>query len=1436
MATLSAAYYTAEGYVSVDAQLLYEAVTMLLKEPVRPIDPIKPSIPKPYSYVPESETIKDPIRFRINLFMLAQITVTKVDDQGAIHFTRNEADYVCYRNAAGNPVLLPATVHAYVQQLQSSLGSLYTVSVSVLYPRCTGLARCVGVPPQYRISINFSDRVNTIPEQGALVSMSFIVDSQADYTGGLAGVEYMGFEGKVDAELLYAGLSQLSDKPIDLFRRIRISQADETGIYFSLLRKPPASYHIYRSATGEVVLKPITKTPAQQLTAAGLDLRDVETVVMTDAQLAEFLAAMQDPDAQFSIQEWVSQEQVTSLIGDKPPALRPVLAPFDLSKGQVRYMVSIGSVTYMLTLDPNHPDGARWVYTKVEEITKEDALAAAEAMEDSEQKAVMLDLIENAPEGTKFYKVTDGAESVTYQWTYPRIEELVEYAENLTDPAQKAQFLAALQDVGPNSTYSIQTSEDGSKSWVWTSADGQTTYTLSMDVIRFEDPGTIVTPNTLMVTTRWNFSASTPVLLDEVEQYAAQLPADQRAMFESAIAGLSADTIFTKVISGEEVNYTWGDQQNLTITYHVSVHMVPVLNPDGTITQQPDVVFSIQQQISPVGLEQYAQNLPNEAQQIQFARALEDVGPNSTYSIQTSEDGSKSWVWTSADGLTTYILANEMVKIMQADGTIQTLAKWSFSARTEVSQEEVLAEAARLPADQRAAFESALANTTPLTVFTRIISGDEKTYSWEGMHESRPATFVVATRPEGLVNFSIQQQISPVGLDQYAQNLTDPVQRDQFLAALQDVGSDYTIQLGNDGSQAWAWTSAADPDVTYVLKKSIIAMQQADGSIQTTEEWAFSIQTEVEATEVSAQLDFIEDAAMHAAAQAVINQGTSFNKVVTGEGDPVYHWRNADNSSITYSIAINSHVPVGVDPITFTTEAVFATMENVPIEEAEAYAANLSAEIAQKALDAIAQAKAAGVTMVTKTIAVRVSGEDVSYSWSDPEIAAKTYTVSIGHNGEVYFSIQIRVDESSVIYALGLEQYAENLTDPAQKAQFLAALEDGILISMNTYTDGGQSWTLKSKTDPKITYVLKKSIIAIQQADGTIQHTEEWSFITQTEIEAAEVSAQLGFIEDPVMRAAAEAAIGQGTGFHKVVTGAGDPVYRWRNAANPGMTYSIAVNSRVPVGVDPMTFATEAVFSTMENVPIEEAEAYAANLSAEIAQKALDAIAQAKAAGVTMVTKTIAVRVSGEDVSYSWSDPEIAAKTYTVSIGHNGEVYFSIQVRVDQQTTQYTYDPVTLPQLWVPLEGLVFPAVLKHYRADGTLLRTIELDAEGKPIIVNTYVPGSEIPAKVEVYQKDTNQLHAVLAYNDQGQLESLTIYNSASSDPGASEAIQYEIDFGGAAPVEEPPIVESQAKNPSLQSITEMAKERFQKFLQNLQIAYDQLVQRWEENKKKKK
>lgn len=164
------------------------------------------------------------------LTLMAKIIVSKVDADGAIHFSKDDNYYKAYRNDQGEVMLeqeIPPVVQKYADDLQKMLGEGFLVNVRM--DRILSKIVCAGGAPcpdrmSYSVVITRSggvatdvdsvlQNVDTLPVAtlggGEFRSMSFGISKEGEPDWTSLEANYGAGDEMPDAQLLFAGLMQL---------------------------------------------------------------------------------------------------------------------------------------------------------------------------------------------------------------------------------------------------------------------------------------------------------------------------------------------------------------------------------------------------------------------------------------------------------------------------------------------------------------------------------------------------------------------------------------------------------------------------------------------------------------------------------------------------------------------------------------------------------------------------------------------------------------------------------------------------------------------------------------------------------------------------------------------------------------------------------------------------------------------------------------------------------------------------------------------------------------------------------------------------------------------------------------------------------------------------------------------------------------------------
>ena len=342
----------------------------------------------------------------------------------------------------------------------------------------------------------------------------------------------------------------------------------------------------------------------------------------------------------------------------------------------------------------------------------------------------------------------------------------------LTDADQKIALRDALDldengnadettdDVDAFTVYTRSTS-GADVSYSWRSRDEARTYSISSE--RIKDAS-----GKLMETKR-TFTVQYQVVKLEVSGHDTNLDtAALKTQYRDALADTVAGTVFTKSVSGKDINYSWKSAAVEGTTYSLARSREKIYvartgvvdgatrvltDDDGDIVY--DIIedfswnFSAQTYVAPLTALTEAgslgANLEVQEQKDQYASALLDTD-RATAFTRTTSGANVSYSWKSVEGGKTYNLGYEVVKIHAADGArVEERAKWLFSEQSYVAKSVVEGRAANLStAELKAQYAAALSDTDGSTYYTQIISGSDLSFSWESVDGGRTYSFPVS--------------------------------------------------------------------------------------------------------------------------------------------------------------------------------------------------------------------------------------------------------------------------------------------------------------------------------------------------------------------------------------------------------------------------------------------------------------------------------------------------------------------------------------------------------------------------------------------------------------------------------------------------------------------------------------------------------------------
>ena len=637
----------------------------------------------------------------------------------------------------------------------------------------------------------------------------------------------------------------------------------------------------------------------------------------------------------------------------------------------------------------------------------------------------------------------------------------------------------------------------------------------------------------------------------------------------------------------------------------------------------------------------------------------------------------------------------------------------------------------------------------PVFQFTSLTDPD-KSYSItenSALPDGVEATWSIATRVR---KSDVAQYIADA---LFVGDANDP----KLLAAQAALGDTFDdgftmVQAGTNDNIQYQWMSKTNPNLSY--------------SITTEPAWnetTFTGTRRVSQEDAAKVYQYLKNAdsadSRFGNLNAAFDDGELFYLSQVGVDDPSYSWSSRANRNISYAMSLNSKVPVGI-PETYKVppEVTFTKSERVSIGEARTQAEQYLYNALDKE-EALAALKP-GVA-VTKVLTDGEEGSDFIdpvYQFVDVADPDTSYSLAfrsglpvknalVDKAVEASWSVTTRVSRADVLHYIEAEDGKEWITDPAKKADALAAWADGeAFYRTQTRSNGLEGATLSyqyqwtSRVNPNVSYGLTVKT-GTDLADANILWHES-TFTRTQRVSRETVAAEYAYLNDPAdpryhaddtRYANLQEALRWGAVFYMSQAGADDPTYQWTHRSDRNISYSLSKNTKVPCGTAaepcgtadaPTRFKTEVTFSKSTRVAISEAAGQALNVGdtsdlAEIlgTDRIFDPTKTDGQLGVleqggVIVSKTL---TDGEDVldfidpTYQFTDVSDPDKSYSISIKSG----IPVGLRNDQnQYTQFTTEAT-----WGVTRRISRDQVLQHIETDtmGT-----EASGDDKEWIVDT--------------------------------------------------------------------------------------------------------------------
>ncbi|MFA5391176.1 MAG: hypothetical protein WC331_07115, partial [Candidatus Omnitrophota bacterium] len=616
-------------------------------------------------------------------------------------------------------------------------------------------------------------------------------------------------------------------------------------------------------------------------------------------------------------------------------------------------------------------------------------------------------------------------------------------------------------------------------------------------------------------------------------------------------------TLFTMTLTGEGYSYSWESLDgNLTYTLSQSTDWIATGSDEsGTDTYDADETwtFKSEKNISQSAVSGYESVLTPDKRR-QYSEALANVTSATDFSMtKTGRDVNYSWV--SANKAKVYTLTKTFAKVESLEGQ-DVVGKWDFNVQMNVRRSMVEKAAANLPEGlEKTQYLAALRDSASWTKFTMTISGNDINYKWTGRNGTK--TYSLTNNPiwteysdadgnmtyqkDDKWNFSVMDRVAKTYVNQWINDIGDPLQRDQCWKALQDtdMSSVYTRTQSGDIT-TYRWTGRDDA-TSYILSQSkrytlkvavdaggnVIKDEQGnvtyekdgDGNYlyDMTFEWYFRSEVLVTGDAVTGYAAKLENDVLrnqYIQALADVTEATFFTKSTAGDEDS-YSWTSYDEENTaqkaTYTLSMTREKFFKEDG-TLSTDDIerwsFRSEHSVDVSVIRylmKYLDDDMKENLQDVLDELAEKDLEKSIVFTKA----TNGLEDSYTWQSFD-RVKSYNLSASRIDASVEGSRWSFTEQVTVPKLAVEGYTD-LLEVEYQAQYGQALLDvcaaddaSCTPTVYTMTRSGDdvSFGWKSKDESK-TYSLARTTEKALKTDGvppTYNERQKWSFSTSIRV------------------------------------------------------------------------------------------------------------------------------------------------------------------------------------------------------------------------------------------------------------------------------------------------------------------------------------------------
>ncbi len=459
-------------------------------------------------------------------------------------------------------------------------------------------------------------------------------------------------------------------------------------------------------------------------------------------------------------------------------------------------------------------------------------------------------------------------------------------------------------------------------------------------------------------------------------------------------------------------------------------------------------------------------------------------------------------------------------------------------------------------------------------------------------------------RPE--MSFTQTQKVSHQAALDIAGQITDQAKQAEAFAAIRnDPMASISMAVTGLADPVYQWTSSKDPNLSFTLTANH-SVPSGVTNTPTGTEVTFSRNTRVSRAEVVGKIALIPNEEFRAAELAKLAANPncvyfSRQETITNDPDASYQWSALGDANTSFSLTLNSHVPVGIPNASvvyskYTTEASLSTNTRVSKTVAAGYInADTNGQWIANPADQTAALTAynAAAALGGSFMMVRTGSADPVLQWTVGSDPNTNYSLQIKDNvalgwHSALFSFNKRVSRDYVA-----DQYKLLDAKDSRKIALGAAIlsSDVFYMSMG---DRGPTFQWTNTANRNISYSI--SLDEKFPAGSGYQVPPILTFATNTRVSVEEALADFAFIQDPARKQEAMSKLSAATQVYRSLSdGASsidgkDAVYQFSDTASPDTSYTVSMRSGVPVG-DPAAFTgREATFGISERVTQKEIE------------------------------------------------------------------------------------------------------------------------------------------------------------------------------------------------------------------------------------------------------